>query len=711
MKRTLSKSRLGGGFLALVLVPLVWTGVVGNMTEQVMALDSPAACYFVDANAGSNAYSGRFSVPNATFTDGPLKTIQTAYDKLKPGDSLSIKRGVYRETVTLDEKASEASPIVIQAFPGDEGEAVISAADEIHGWQKCPNQASCAGNPNWQHIFYADVGLEVKQLFQGGVRLKRSRYPNAGWLYPTSGDPHDPNKVFFDSSLQGKDGYFVGSTCHIKTAMWQLDQIAVHAYSAGDGKITLESSTRYAISPSFGYYFTNVIGEINEEGEWACDAAQKRVYLWPLRASLDNIEGGWRQYGIDTCAGCSYHIVKGLAVKYAIDDGIRLYKTDHVTIKENTIDYSYSSAIEEYEGSNSSILSNTIRYSNERGITDHDLSACHVITGNMVYATGAENIGDDLIQGVGQGISISGSHAQIINNRVDRSGYTGIYIGGQTSGREIAYNYVTNSCLSLSDGGGIYTGGHSSSTEQDHFHHNIVTDVWGYLGGCAEYRNSYLNSPALCRGEAYGIYLDEEGNNRVFERNTVINGGDVGIFFHWVRDNRLAGNTLYGNARCQILFSGNDDPRFILQGNEVKDNLLIATGPDQMTFQLNVDYNDVHFGDSDDNCFFHPQGEKPIAVLRDLGEGRCTTYSVAEWHNLSGEDSHSKDLSFPVGLDGHQQTPAIFMNPSMQTATIDLSGQDYLNIDGNVISGKVSLGSFESIVLFPRVAADRVVGP
>jgi len=661
--------------------------------------------YYVDANQGSDSYSGRLAEPDANQTDGPLRTIKTAYDRLLPGDTLYIKKGVYRETITLHKSASQSSPIVIQAFPGDEGQVVINGAARIEDWKACSSQASCGGNPNWEKIYYAEVGLEIRQLFQEGSRLKLSRYPDRLWRYPTSADPNDPNRVFMDASLL-KDGFYTGSTCNVRTAAWHLDQIVVSVYSADKGKVSLASPTRYGMSTDTGYYFTNLVSEINEAGEWAFDGQQGRVYLWPMAGSPENVEATVRDAGIDTTPGCSYHTISGLAVRYAAN-GIRICGAHHVIVKDNTIDYSYYVGILDSNAADSMITANTIRYTGFMGIQQDGLCTNGLIQGNTVYATGAEQLGDDLVYGNALGMAINGSCTRVLNNRIDRSGYDGLYAGrGDTSGREIGYNYITNSCLALADGAGIYTDGRSSSSEPDTFHHNIVADVWGWRGGWARYEASDTGSTQSGRGEAYGIYVDEQGNNRIFEYNTVLHCGTAGMFFHWAQDNRLSHNTLYGNAKCQILFVGRQDPRFTLRDNVTQGNLLIATTPDQKTLQVNLDTNDVRFGECDQNRFYNPQNQRHIRVCQDRGGDPCVSYSLAEWREVSGQDAHSIDLSPSEGQGGGLALSVIFANPSMGTLEVDLADQDYLDVEDKLVKGKVSLGSFESIVLFPCEAGN-----
>ena len=353
--------------------------------------------YYVDAEHGNDSYSGRWPDPRPDQLDGPFRTIQTAYAALEPGDGLYIKKGVYRETLIMDKTASELYPIVVQAFPGDEGEAIISGAREILDWQECESQAACSGNPNWQQIVYADVDFEVKQLFQANVPLRAARYPNQGWRYPTSVDASDPYTVLRDSHLQESDRSFVGSICHVKTSLWHIDQLLVQAYSRSEGRIVLKSPTRYEISPLFGYYVTHVIAEINEPGEWAYDRARGRIYAWPVADMPRSFEGTAREYGINAEVTCSYHTVRDLVVRHAVE-GIFLYRTQHVTLEDNRVEYAYNSGILGFEDSDSRIVNNTISHANHAGIQNLSASENALIEGNTVYATGATNFGDDIVQ-------------------------------------------------------------------------------------------------------------------------------------------------------------------------------------------------------------------------------------------------------------------------------------------------------------------------
>ncbi|MFC1604783.1 LamG-like jellyroll fold domain-containing protein, partial [Planctomycetota bacterium] len=305
---------------------------------------SSAATYYV------SPYERVASDNNPGTEARPFKTIGKATPLLRPGDTLLIRAGIYRETVILSQSGTATKPIKIMAYPGDEGKVIINAAEPVRNWQKCAGPDDCTGNPNWNNIYYADVqGLveshpdsdfAIRQVFQNGKLLNRSRYPDTGWSYPT-GIP-DSRRTFSDSSLSKPTGYFDGSVCHIKTQVWQINQIDIADYS-GD-TITLSESPRYDISTRFGYYITNVVGEINKEGEWAYDPASKRLFIWP-EDEIIFIEITYRKFCLRTYGGVSWNEVRGLGLHNAYAYGIWLCRASDVRIEDNTVEHSYEHGI------------------------------------------------------------------------------------------------------------------------------------------------------------------------------------------------------------------------------------------------------------------------------------------------------------------------------------------------------------------------------
>ncbi|HUT45348.1 MAG TPA: right-handed parallel beta-helix repeat-containing protein [Sedimentisphaerales bacterium] len=684
-------------------------GDVWSFTTRPADLAS-AAFYYVDAGNPD----ARDTNPG---TEGrPWKTIRRGTQSLQPGDILLIKAGTYRETVILNRSGTAAKPIRIWAYPGDEGKVIINAAEPVTDWQRCAGPGDCAGNPYWEHIYVADVAalveshpdsaFAIRQVFQNGELLNRSRCPDAGWRYPTA--ITDPKQMFTDSSLSKPNGYFVGSVCHVKTAIWHIDQIPITDFS--QGVITLSKSSRYDISTRFGYYITSVVGEINEEGEWAYDPVEKKLFLWPKGDVAQGVEFTYREYCVRTYDGTSWNIVRGLAMHNAYRYGIWLYQANDMTIENNTVEHIYSCGIfvQATNGQcvNNRIINNTVKYSAATGIGVDLTASDNRIEGNYVYATGTEHFGGDLMHGQSFGVYISGPFAQVYNNRIDRAGYTALYIDGKTLGRDISHNYITNIGLALSDGGGIYTGGFSDVPETDYIHHNIIEDAIGCL---SMYQSRDIGLPVTIEkysGDTPGIYVDERGNNRIIEHNTVIGSHMAGIFFHWAPGNIVQKNTLYGNKVAQVWFSGKNEASTRLENDDLIDNIMFATDAQQKTFSLGMNYDNVHFGRSEDNYFYNPFNYRHVLVsCYRADEGRWTSdeLTLDQWRRLSGYDEDSREFSYldrfdDITIDSPIKSRIIY-NPSLDVISIDLKPDKYCDVQGNKIYGSVTLQPFESKIL------------
>jgi parallel beta-helix repeat protein len=642
----------------------------------------------------------------------PWKTIRRGTQSLLPGDMLLLKAGTYREAVILARSGTQANPIRIWAYPGQEGKVIINAAEPVTRWRLCTGPEECAGNPLWPHIYYADVAplvdshedkaFAVRQVFQHGQLLPRSRFPDAGWHYPT-GVP-DPRTTFRDGSLSQPDGYFNGAVCHLKTSACQIDQIEIAAYSRA--MVTLAYSPRYNISTDYGYYLTNVVGEINAEGEWAYDPARKRLFLWPKEDAPRDIEITYRRFCLRTYSGTSFNEVRGLTLHNPWEFGIWLYQAHHMTIENNTVEHSFDCGIfvQATDGTcaDNCVRNNTVRYSCSTGIALDRTARNNRIEGNTVYATGTELFGGDLMHGRGEGIYVSGPFTRVYNNRVDRTGLTGVYLYEEACGREISYNHISSVALALSDTGGVYMGSFHSGPEEDRIHHNIIEDAFGCQTMDKRYDTGAPPTIETYSSEVYGIYVDEGGNHRILEYNTVIRSHTAGIYFHWAPGNVARHNTLYDNGSTQILLEGRNEGVRHLTDNDLSDNVMFATSAAQKTFCLGINYADVHFGRSDNNWFYHPCADRHIRVDW-YGPDRREDLTLDGWRALSGYDGNSKDFAyldqFPDLVMDHEKRSRIIHNPSLDVIGVDLGTEKYCDAQGRKIYGKVYLQPFESKVL------------
>ncbi len=693
---------------------------------------SPAwtATYYVD---GSNAAARD---TNAGTQAQPWKTIGKATGLLQPGDTVYVKAGVYRETVVLSRSGTSTtaftrsgwvtttSPITFMAYPGHEGKVIINAAEPVTNWRKCTGPQDCAGNPNWSHIYWADVAsfvaahpnqdFAIRQVFQNGQRLPRSRFPDTRWHYPTA--IVNPKTTFSDSTLSIPAGYFNGAVCHIKTAQWRIDQVPIASSSGPTIVLATNVNIWYDLSTRFGYYITSVVGEINAAGEWAYDATRKRLYLWPKGEATNNVEFSYRNQCVRTNDRVSYNIVRGLTMRYSYEMGAWLYHANNITIENNTIEYAFRHGIDLRSTwgpcNDNQILRNTIRYSGSRAINvDSAAERCH-IEGNTAYATGVAYYGEDLMNGPSEGIYVVGPFARVYGNRIDRTGSMGLFLHGGALNREVCYNYITNSGLAMADISALYMYGRTEGPDKDYVHHNIIVDT----PGCQTMeKGNDVGAPVTPEryaGMGTGIGLDEGCNNRVVEDNTVIRSSHMGIGLHIAPGNLMRRNTLYGNGRGQVGFLGRNGEHKAILDEVLLDNILFATDAQQRTLHFHMEYNNVHFGQSDRNYFYNPYASTHIYLSRYLtpSSGEYHDYlTLSGWQALSGYDRNSKEFSYlerlPDLVLAEPHVSRIVYNATLSATTVDLEGKQYCDVQGSKVSGKVTLQPFESKILISAEAA------
>jgi len=180
----------------------------------------------------------------------------------------------------------------------------------------------------------------------------------------------------------------------------------------------------------------------------------------------------------------------------------------------------------------------------------------------------------------------------------------------------------------------------------------------------------------------------------------------AGIFFHWAPGNVVQNNTLYGNKEAQIWFSGRNQPGEKLVDEVVLDNIMFATDAQQKTFLLAINYDDVHFGRSDNNYFYNPYSYRHILVsCYKPYEDRWTSdeLTLNGWRALSEYDGNSKEFSYlnqfdDITIDSPKKSRIIY-NTSLDEINLDLESDKYCDVHGNKIYGSVTLQPFESIIL------------
>lgn len=213
----------------------------------------------------------------------PFQTIAHAAQMAGAGDTVIVKPGVYRESVSLHKSGTATAPITFLAQPM--GQAVISGADVVTGWQKVTGDAPIYSVP-WDHVFAIDYhdGKPIEAHPEDEPLWGRAEQviANGKQLLPTLG-------------LEGL------------TQAWQE-----HRKAAAGGAL---ASTVPSPLPNLGGPFS---------GCFAVDTAQKRLYVWladgsdPTRHTMEAATRG-QTFGDnpwENKAGVQYVQIQGFVFQY-----------------------------------------------------------------------------------------------------------------------------------------------------------------------------------------------------------------------------------------------------------------------------------------------------------------------------------------------------------------------------------------------------------
>lgn len=80
----------------------------------------------------------------------PLKTIGAAVKLVKPGDTVVIETGVYRESVKIETGGTAAAPITFQAAPM--AQVTVTGAEPIADWTREEGAANIYST-SWPHEY------------------------------------------------------------------------------------------------------------------------------------------------------------------------------------------------------------------------------------------------------------------------------------------------------------------------------------------------------------------------------------------------------------------------------------------------------------------------------------------------------------------------------------------------------------------------------
>ena len=533
---------------------------------------------FFVATSGSDTNAGTLAQPFAT--------IQRAASVAQPGDTVFVRGGTYRETVTPAHSGAAAAPITFEPY---NNEAVtLSGADPIADWSSYRG-AIYRSTPPW------DLGDGNNQIFVDGAMVTEARWPgpSADLFHPATASadtltssvtPDGPfgqtaTASITSSALTQPQGALNGTTIHIAPGegwVWQTGTVT----DSGPGHLTYQYTqllTSYQI-PRAGnsFYLTGQLQMLDAPGEWFRSAAGG-LYLWTAQGdspASHSVEAKHRQYAFDL-SGLSYIAVRGFNLFASTintsasshDVTLASLNAQYVSQETNIPDpFSTKFAAPTtgimLRGSNIVLRDSTIGYSSGNGvaITGSNDSVQNCFIHDVDYSGGDE-----------AGVLIAGDNNQVVQNTIWNTGRSAItdYFSG---GNHVLNNVVHSFAVMTNDAGGVYT--------------------WQTNGAGTEIaRNLVYDSRAPGFGNT-AIFIDNGGNGFLIHHNVTWNVDSALKLSAPAHDDQVYNNTLVG-----VTFSLGTNYPPDMTGSIVENNILdgpIWWGPG-VTQQHNFTSGDPKF--------------------------------------------------------------------------------------------------------------------
>ena len=400
--------------LALMLVGsvLVWTlpGIASAATYYVANEDAKAA----DENNGSEA--------------APWKTITRSLKGLKPGDTVLIKSGTYRESVRMDTNQgfpvlkNYMETITVAAFPGQQ--PVIKGSEVLTGWKLDKGnvwytETAPAQPKDLPIIFCDDKRLDILGDWAGEFsRMIKGRSGSvevwkgkkdgkladlkAGWyfydgdskrLYVWLPDGSDPSKHLMEITVQ--------SGCGINASYVKLSGLKILQSSLGVGgshniiENCESSDSSWGGGGVYGEFNTLIGCKFNRCGDSGMGGAGRGHHLINCETSYNNflkIDAGWHSGGCKFIALCTDWVISGHRATGNIEcpaiwfDGFN-YNT---TIENCVLDHNGGGIM--IEISSRATIRNNVCYENyDRGVYLSNSSDCHVFN-NVFWHNGMSGV-------------------------------------------------------------------------------------------------------------------------------------------------------------------------------------------------------------------------------------------------------------------------------------------------------------------------------
>jgi len=251
--------------------------------------------FFVDG-PGGNGPGGSNSNDGLAANRG-FATIQHAVDLARPGDTVLLRGGTYREQVSIPRSGTASNPIVIQAFaPGGNPENVtVTATDRLTGFTRTP-ETNDNGN-----VFVANLAgsttnpllnrYELTVFVNGQVVQEAKSRNSADELDISTWDTYDSlsGTTLIDNSRSVPfNNNIVGAYLNVRINAFVTSRHRIVA--ASGNTLTLDRPVSANSRRGQFYLIHDARSLVDSPGEWYFSEETNQFFLWaPGGGDPDNV--------------------------------------------------------------------------------------------------------------------------------------------------------------------------------------------------------------------------------------------------------------------------------------------------------------------------------------------------------------------------------------------------------------------------------------
>ncbi|MEO5889746.1 MAG: right-handed parallel beta-helix repeat-containing protein [Ferruginibacter sp.] len=631
-----------------------------------------------------------------------IDKLNASWSFIVPGDSILFRSSnIFYGSMVVNKAGTPSKPIILSTY-GAGAMPIVTGLKSVTSW------TSLGGNI-WEAALPGGLST-LNMVVINGVNTPMGRYPNAhiandGYLsyesYINGPGIGLPGSIT-DNQLTGSPNW-TGGEVIIRQSDFVIKRLPITSHIG----TTLSFTGYSALNANYGYFVQNHISTLDENGEWFYDPITHKIKIY-YTSTPPSIQAATLTNLVYTRK--SNIIFKGIAFKGSEGVMTDIQYCDNITIDNCSFSFAGVDAIDNRNMTNFQVLNSAVTDINMNGIHENNPGTGNGIT---IQNNSFKRIG--INQGMisnnpmyadrqATGINIGSTNLLISGNTFDSTGYAAISILKERNYQVFKQNIISNFCLTLNDGGGIYNSGlrgDSAPLVKLTIQSNILFKSGDASAGTT---SSYKHNRA--------IYLDATSSGVNVLNNTIFNAFE-GIYISSAQHNVISGNTVYDvgqfgsgipPAGCFSTADANNGYQHT-RFNRITNNIFFAKYPTQLPFYINDIYGgEDSVGVIDSNYYINPSSGVTNLFVFNFGANNFK-YSFSGWRSAYPVyDAHSNITPLvtptltPVNVDDYLRFE---YNSTSSIKVVSLGSDNYLGVDGTTnYSGSVTIAPYSSIILF-----------